>query len=99
MDTLLISFYSDIEDNTYYSDHARRLISECEDLEIPHDIRKKESLGSYQLNCLSKPQYILNMLEGLNPLLTLSHSKPRPCLNRFHQQRIEGACRPESDEL
>ena len=37
MDTLLISFYSDIEDNTYYSDHARRLISECEDLEIPHD--------------------------------------------------------------
>ena len=66
MNTLLISFYSDIEDRTYYSDHAKRLISECEALEIPYDIRHKESLGSYQLNCLSKPQYILNMLEGLN---------------------------------
>jgi len=87
MDTLLISFYSDIEDNTYYSDHARRLISECEDLEIPHDIRKKESLGSYQLNCLSKPQYILNMLEGLNrPVLWMDiDSKVHKPLDIFDQ--------------
>ena len=40
MNTLLISFYSDIEDKTYYSDHAKRLISECESLEIPYDIKE-----------------------------------------------------------
>ena len=66
MKTLLISFYSDIEGKTYYSDHASRIIKECEELQIPYDIREKTSLGSYQLNCLSKPQYILNMMEGLN---------------------------------
>ena len=66
MKTLLISFFSDIEGNTYYSDHASRLISECESLGIPYDIREKPSLGTYQLNCLSKPKYILDMIEGLN---------------------------------
>ena len=70
MNTVLISFYSDIEDNTYYSDNADRIIKECESLEIPYHIKKKESLGSYQLNCLSKPQFILDTLEELNrPIL------------------------------
>jgi hypothetical protein len=87
MNTVLISFYSDIENNTYYSDHSRRLISECENLDIPYDIRKKESLGSYQLNCLSKPQYILNMLEGLNhPVLWMDiDSKVHKTLDIFDQ--------------
>ena len=66
MKTLLISFYSDIEDNAYYSNHASRIKSECKSLLIPYDIREKESLGTYQLNCLSKPAFILNMLEELN---------------------------------
>jgi len=70
MNTLLISFYSDIEGRTYYSDNAKRLIGECESLGIPHDIQEKETLGTYQLNCLSKPQYILDRLNELNrPLL------------------------------
>ena len=70
MNTLLISFYSDIDGRTYYSDNAKRLIGECESLDIPHDIREKETLGTYQLNCLSKPQYILDRLNELNrPLL------------------------------
>ena len=62
----IISFYSDIEGTTYYSDHAKRLKQECESLSIPHDIREKESLGSYQANCLSKPAYILERLEEYN---------------------------------
>jgi len=66
MKTLLISFYSDIEGTTYYSDHASRIIRECEELGIPYDIQEKPSLGSYQLNCLSKPQYILDKMESLN---------------------------------
>jgi len=70
MKTLLISFYSDIEDKTYYSDNANRLRKECKDLDMQCSIQHKESLGSYQLNCLSKPQFILDMLERFNkPLL------------------------------
>ena len=66
MKTLLISFYSDIEEKTYYSDHASRLKNECKLFNIPCDIRQKESLGSYQLNCLSKPKFILDVMEELN---------------------------------
>jgi len=70
MKTMLISFYSDIEDKTYYSDNANRLRKECKDLDIHCSIQHKESLGSYQLNCLSKPQFILDMLERFKqPLL------------------------------
>ena len=67
---MLISFYSDIEDKTYYSDNANRLRKECQDLDMQCSIQHKESLGSYQLNCLSKPQFILDMLERFDkPLL------------------------------
>ena len=65
MNTLLISFYSDIEEKTYYSDNAERLIGECDALGMPYDIQEKETLGTYQLNCLSKPQYILDKLNEL----------------------------------
>jgi len=87
MNTLLISFYSDIEGKTYYSDHSKRLVLECESLGIPYYIREKESLGSYQLNCLSKPQYILNMLEELNkPVLWMDiDSKIHKTLDIFDQ--------------
>ena len=66
MKTLLVSFYSDIEDKTYYSDNAVRLREECKLLDIQCSIQEKESLGSYQLNCLSKPQFILDMLNEFN---------------------------------
>lgn len=66
MKTKLISFYSDIADNTYYSEHYERLKLNCERLNIPYDFREKESLGSYQLNCLSKPQFILDVLGELD---------------------------------
>ena len=70
MKTLLVSFYSDIENRTYYSDHGKRLKESCESLGIPNDIREKESLGSYQDNCLSKPQFILdNLNEKQQPIL------------------------------
>jgi hypothetical protein len=70
MKTLLLSFYSDIEDRTYYSEHAKTLKEACVIYNIPHDIQEKKSLGTYQDNCLSKPQYILDKLEEHNcPLL------------------------------
>jgi|TARA_Y100001963_G_C6761835_1_gene439889 hypothetical protein len=70
MKTQLISFYSDIEDRTYYSDHGKRLKENCDSLDIPYDIQEKESLGTYQNNCLSKPQFLLDTLnEKQHPIL------------------------------
>ena len=62
MNIELVSFYSDVDNSTYYSDHAKRLISECESLGIPFDIKEKQSEGSYQKNCLSKPRFLLETL-------------------------------------
>jgi hypothetical protein len=58
----VISFYSDLEGSNYYSKCAERLKQQLTTLGIPFDIREKISLGSYQKNCLSKPDYILKLL-------------------------------------
>ena len=62
MNLEIVSFFSDVDGNTYYSDHAKRLIAECNNLGVPYDIRQKPSKGSYQKNCLSKPKFLLDML-------------------------------------
>ena len=72
MKTEIISFYSDIDGTTYYSDCAKRLTPQLTALNVPHDIREKPSLGSYQKNCLSKPLFIYSMLtEKKKPLVWL----------------------------
>jgi len=72
MQTEIISFYSDIDGKTYYSDHAKRLTEQLIRLGVPHDIREKQSLGSYQQNCLSKPQFIYQLLvEKQKPVVWL----------------------------
>ena len=48
MNLEVVSFYSDVDGKTYYSDHAKRLIDECENLGVPHDIQEKKSEGSYK---------------------------------------------------
>ena len=87
MQTEVISFYSDIDSKTYYSDHAKRLHEQLAGLNIPHDIRQKESLGSYQKNCLSKPQFIYQMLvQKQKPVVWLDiDSDVRKDLNVFDQ--------------
>ena len=62
MNLEIVSFYSDVDENTYYSDHAKRLIGECDSLGLQYDIKEKPSAGTYQKNCLSKPQFILDKL-------------------------------------
>jgi len=62
MQTEVISFYSDLEGSDYYSKCAARLHDQLIKLGVPIDIRQKPSLGSYQKNCLSKPDFILKML-------------------------------------
>lgn len=85
MQTEVISFYSDIDGTTYYSDHANRLKKQLDDLGIPYDIREKQSLGSYQKNCLSKPNFIYKLLiEKQKPVLWLDiDSDVRKPLNMF----------------
>lgn len=62
MKTEIVSFYCDIDDRTYYSDHSRRLRINCNENNIPHDIRELPSRGEYRLNCLAKPKFLLDVL-------------------------------------
>ena len=72
MQTEVISFYSDIDSKTYYSDHAKRFHEECQRLNIPHEVSNIPSQGSYQNNCLVKPKFIYSRLtEHQRPLLWL----------------------------
>jgi hypothetical protein len=61
--TEVVSFYCDIDGRTYYSDHSRRLRINCNENNIPHDIRELPSRGEYRLNCLAKPKFLLSVLE------------------------------------
>jgi hypothetical protein len=85
MQTEVISFYSDIDNKTYYSDHASRLKKQLDDLKIPYDIREKVSLGSYQANCLGKPDFIYKLLiQKQKPVLWLDiDSDVRRSLDMF----------------
>jgi hypothetical protein len=63
MTTEIVSFFADIDNRTYYSDHAKRLRQSCEDLGMPCDIRQLQATGSYRMNCLSKPRFLLEILK------------------------------------
>lgn len=63
MNTKLISFYCDIENKTYYSDCAKKLINACKMFNVSCDIEQIESSNNYMINCLRKPKFILNKLE------------------------------------
>lgn len=63
MTTEIVSFFADVDNRTYYSDHAKRLRQSCEELGMPCDIRQLQTTGSYRANCLSKPRFLLEILE------------------------------------
>jgi hypothetical protein len=63
MTTEVVSFFADVDNRTYYSDHAKRLRQSCEELGMPCDIRQLQTNGSYRANCLSKPRFLLEILE------------------------------------
>lgn len=66
MKTPLVTFFSDIDERTYYSDHAKRFIKNCRDLKIPFIVRELESKGNYRDNCLSKPRFLYDMIKEIN---------------------------------
>jgi|TARA_X000001388_G_scaffold72541_1_gene63322 hypothetical protein len=61
--TKVISFYSDVNEDKYYSKCAKRLEKMSGDFSIDLHLEEKESLGSYRNNCLSKPKFIRDKLE------------------------------------
>jgi hypothetical protein len=66
MKTPLVTFFADIEGKTYYSDHAKRFIKNCRDLNMPFIVRELQSKGDYRLNCLSKPRFLYDMIKEIN---------------------------------
>ena len=72
MQTLVISYFCDVDGKTYYTDHAKRFQDECRTFGIPYSIDQLESQGSYQKNCLIKPKFIYKkLIENQKPVLWL----------------------------
>jgi hypothetical protein len=66
MKTLFVSYFSDIPPNTFYSDSAKKLKQTIESMGGRIHIEQLPNLGSYGLNCLRKPKFILDCLEKFN---------------------------------
>lgn len=66
MKTPLVTFFADIDGRTYYSDHAKRFIKNCKDLNMPFIVRELASRGDYRMNCLSKPKFLYDMIKEIN---------------------------------
>lgn len=62
MKTLFVSYYSDIPPSTFYSESAKKLKQTIENLGGRIYIEQLPNLGSYAMNCLRKPKYILDCL-------------------------------------
>ena len=62
MKTLFITYYSDISPNTFYSESAKKLKNKIENLGGRIYAEQLPSLGSYAMNCLRKPKFILDCL-------------------------------------
>jgi hypothetical protein len=66
----IISYYSDFNDTKYYENFAKILIDRCKLFNLTHDINSLPSRGDYGVNCLMKPEFILDKIkEYKNPLI------------------------------
>lgn len=59
----VISYYSDFSDNKYYENFANILIERCKNFNLECDISELESRGNYGVNCLMKPEFILDKIK------------------------------------
>jgi len=66
MKTKFISFFSDRGTSNYYVRCASKLSSRLDQLGATHHIERLVSRDNYMLNCLMKPEYILNMIINLD---------------------------------
>lgn len=61
----IVSFYSDIDGQDYYSKNAEKLIQNCKDLGMDFDIRNENFGNSWIDNVRAKPVFLLKMLNEL----------------------------------
>lgn len=66
MKTLFVTYYSDTAPSTFYKECAISLESEIKNLDGRIHVECLDSMGSYEKNCLRKPQFILDCLEKFN---------------------------------
>lgn len=57
----IVSYYCDIENNTYYSDHAQRLKKQCDYLGVESLILERKFGNTWNANCNGKPSFIKDM--------------------------------------
>jgi len=82
MKTLFVSYFSDIPPSTFYSDSAKKLKETIESIGGRIHIEQLPNLGSYAMNCLRKPKFILDCLNKFKePVIwidadSLVHSLP-----------------------
>jgi len=62
----LISYYSDLPGLDYYKNCSEEFLQNCLYFNIDAHVQNLESAGSYRLNCLRKPQFILDCLIKFN---------------------------------
>ena len=68
----LVSFYSDTGDSEYYSSAARRLIAQCNQLDVDHYIVEQDFGDTWIDNVRAKPTFLLETIKKLNePILWL----------------------------
>jgi hypothetical protein len=66
MNTLFVTYYSDIPPSNFYSNSAVQLKKRIEELGGKIHIEQLPNLGSYAMNCLRKPKFILECLQRFN---------------------------------
>ena len=70
MQTKFISFYADIPGTDYYTRHAKMLKARFAELDAAYHIEELPSKNHFALNCLMKPQFILDCLRKFDaPLI------------------------------
>lgn len=70
MKTLFVTYYSDLPSSTFYKDSALKLESRIKELGGRIYSEQLPNLGSYAMNCLRKPKFILECLNKFNePLI------------------------------
>lgn len=62
----LISFYCDVDNNKYYSNHASRLTQKCKHLNIDFLIVEHKIGNNWIENVRAKPNFLLKMMNELN---------------------------------
>lgn len=62
----IVSFYCDLNDSTFYSDHATQMMSQCDAIHRPYYILQKNYGSSWIDNVRAKPTFLLEMYEMLD---------------------------------